>query len=97
LFRCSSAGIDVHVGDQNDNSPKMDEKVLHADVRENTPVGSELMRIFASDNDDQNGFGKITFSVEEENGAFGIDSQTGQLILVKELDYEEKSSHTVRI
>lgn len=95
FLRCSSATMDVQIGDENDNVPKMDQKFLHANFRENIPLGTKLLKIFATDKDAPDGYGKLTFTVDGGNGVFKIDQTTGQLILAKELDFEQKKSYQV--
>ena len=51
--------------------------------------------MIATDQDAKDGFGKLKFELDEEDGTFMIDQTTGQLILADELDYERKTDYTV--
>lgn len=88
--------MDVEIGDVNDNAPKMEQKIIRANFRENISVQSKLLSIYATDADDMEGFGKLTYSIMGGSGVFDIDQTTGQLILSDELDYEMEKSYQVR-
>ena len=86
----------VHIGDVNDNAPKMEQKVIRANLRENIAVGSKLLSVRATDADHPAGYGKLVFEIDGGDGVFGINSTTGQMILTDELDYETKTAYQVR-
>ena len=88
--------MDVEIGDVNDNAPKMEQKIIRANFRENISVQSKLLSIYATDADDMEGYGKLTYSIMGGSGVFDIDQTTGQLILSDELDYEMEKSYQVR-
>jgi len=87
--------MDVAIGDENDNAPRMEQKLIRANFRENISVGSTLLSIVATDRDDADGYGKLSYSISGGNGVFDVDQTTGQLILSDELDYETQKSYQV--
>lgn len=53
--------VDVFVKDVNDNSPRFDQLLYQLTVPENTPRGSELLRLHATDGDLEQ---KLSYKIE---------------------------------
>ncbi|CBY33070.1 unnamed protein product [Oikopleura dioica] len=85
--RCSSEEMQIKIGDVNDNSPEFAEPLIRTNLKEDLPVGSSIVKVFAVDLDDPAKFGKIKFELSGDE-SFGIDAETGMIFLKKELDYE---------
>ncbi|XP_042319259.1 protocadherin gamma-A6-like isoform X8 [Sceloporus undulatus] len=91
-----SATVEVHiiVLDTNDNAPVFSQSVYEVSVKENIPKWSTLATITATDLDEGvNGEVKYSFQEITKMGSqiFQLNSTTGEIILVGNLDYEESS------
>nr|XP_039270866.1 protocadherin Fat 4-like isoform X2 [Styela clava] len=87
----------VNVQDVNDNAPEFVRKQYKESFPEDTPVGSVLFSVLANDLDlGENG--RVTYSIEENDGTFGINSTTGEIILLRALDFEnQKTYSTIKV
>uniref|UniRef100_H2YCE5 Cadherin domain-containing protein n=1 Tax=Ciona savignyi TaxID=51511 RepID=H2YCE5_CIOSA len=83
----------ITITDVNDNAPLFDHNPYIANVPEDSPIGSEILRIAASDPD--SGFGGIVqFSIAEIGELpFRLDPDSGVMTLQSELDYERLPSY----
>lgn len=84
--RIAQAEIVITLLDENDNAPMFvlpptDESTYTAYVRNNDPVGYQLLRVLATDRDKGNN-AKLTYSIlEDPSSSFEIDSVTGVIFL----------------
>ncbi|XP_055683308.1 cadherin-87A isoform X2 [Lutzomyia longipalpis] len=77
----STAMITVDVINENDNDPQFNETVYYFEVPENSPRGTIIGRVVASDAD-EGPFGEITYSlVGEQSTFFSIDPDTGSIVV----------------
>ncbi|XP_054832337.1 protocadherin Fat 2 [Eublepharis macularius] len=87
----SLVSINIHVKDVNDNKPVFEADPYRAFVMENMPAGTTVIQVTASDLDTGSD-GEVTYSLESEPGniseLFTIDSETGWIMMQKELDCE---------
>lgn len=92
----STALLRITLSDENDNSPTFTRKTYRTTLREDLPVGSEVIHLIARDADE--GLNSIvTYSLVEENsGNFLVDGSTGVIQLTKPLDRETRSQHVFR-
>ena len=83
-----TAAVQIEVLDNNDEVPVINSSQYLAVLPENTPVGSTIIYIGASDLDiNQNA--RLQFSLSQDfNGTFTIAAEAGTLTLTKSLDYE---------
>ncbi|KAK6318507.1 hypothetical protein J4Q44_G00117980 [Coregonus suidteri] len=92
------AAVDVHVSilDINDNAPVFEKDELYVCVVENSPVGSIVARITATDPDEGTN-AQILFQIVEGNvpEVFQLDIFNGDLIALTDLDYESKMEYTI--
>lgn len=111
----STVEIEVNILDVNDNPPTFygyDETVTddrgdrlpvyHASIFENSPVGSQVIKVHANDTDFAgNGNGLILFDLSQqeqpEKQYFAIDSKEGLITTIGSLDYETQSSHRLLV
>ncbi|XP_040569949.1 protein dachsous [Lepeophtheirus salmonis] len=88
--RCS---ISLRVLDANDNPPVFSRSVYYVRVKEDSPIGTEVIKIFANDIDeDQNS--QVRYSLSPSGGMnknFAINTVTGSIFTTNLLDREEKS------
>ncbi|KAI1883733.1 hypothetical protein AGOR_G00234590 [Albula goreensis] len=99
--RTGTALLVVKVLDSNDNVPVFDQSVYTVSLPENSPVGTLVIQLNATDMDEgQNGEILYSFSnhisprVKE---LFNIDARTGRLEVSGEVDYEESSMYQVYV
>uniref|UniRef100_A0A1A8R9W9 Protocadherin 10a n=1 Tax=Nothobranchius rachovii TaxID=451742 RepID=A0A1A8R9W9_9TELE len=99
--RTGTALLVVKVLDSNDNAPTFDQSVYTVNLRENSPVGTLVIQLNASDVDEgQNG--EIVYSFSSHNSPrvkdlFNIDARTGRIEVAGEVDYEESSTHQIYV
>lgn len=80
--------IVVEITDENDNSPEFTQTSYQATLDENSPVGSSVLKVAASDKDKgKNGF--VTYAIANSGPLpFTIDPFTGIISTSEHLDYE---------
>ncbi|XP_076815367.1 protocadherin Fat 1-like isoform X2 [Clavelina lepadiformis] len=66
----------VEVTDVNDNAPYTDKPVYYASVEENSPIGSPVITIIATDRDTGTG-SNLTYRIINNRSYFTIDPKTG--------------------
>lgn len=109
----STAEIEVNVLDVNDNPPtfygyeEMETDaygdrlpVYHASVFENSPIGSQLIKVHANDTDfagNGNGLIDLSHPGQSEKQYFAIDSKEGLITTIGNLDYETQKSHRLLV
>ncbi|KAM9740733.1 LOW QUALITY PROTEIN: protocadherin gamma-A11-like [Menidia menidia] len=84
--------ITVNVLDANDNAPVFTKSVYKATLTENSPRGTSIITVTASDKDrDSNGEISYSFSSSQRrlSNLFEINRVTGVVILTGEIDYEK--------
>eukprot|EP00118_Oscarella_pearsei_P006772 m.31271 g.31271 ORF g.31271 m.31271 type:complete len:2547 (+) comp31469_c0_seq1:266-7906(+) len=88
--------IDVIVTDANDHPPFFNESNYSATLKEDVPVGTSVLQVFASD-DDIGLNAEITYSIRPSSSFFTVGSNTGIVMTVKSLDYEQQPSYDFEI
>ena len=81
-----SATVSVLVVDQNDNPPRFSQQLYQASVPENE-ADHFVTSVFAGDADSGVN-GEVRYSLLNWDGVFSIDSQSGEIRTVAELDFE---------
>ncbi|XP_055613525.1 protein dachsous [Uranotaenia lowii] len=101
-YRSSRISIKIKILDVNDNSPDIvDPQEDVVSVREEQPIGTEVVRVRAIDRD----FGvnaSITYSIlkgrdSDGHGVFSIDPMTGVIRTKASLDHEEKTIYRLAV
>ncbi|ROL54463.1 Protocadherin gamma-B7 [Anabarilius grahami] len=98
--RSGTAVIHITVLDANDNVPVFSQPVYKVTLAENTPSGTEIIRVSATDADEgPNGEVTYEFSRISDKVAklFSIDKTTGQIILIGEIDFEKDKKYEMGI
>lgn len=92
----ASVPVHVVVQDINDNAPVFEKDVLFIDVEENSPVGSVVARITASDPDEGTN-AQIMYQIVEGNipEVFQLNIFNGDLTALTDLDYEAKTEYVI--
>lgn len=85
----ASKTVVVNVLDVNDCPPVFEKNLYFAEIKEDAPVGTTVLSVFAKDLD-QNENGKIVYTLEAGNGSefIQIDSDSGVISIVKKFDRE---------
>ncbi|XP_006824531.1 cadherin EGF LAG seven-pass G-type receptor 2 [Saccoglossus kowalevskii] len=93
--RRTSVNIEITVKDVNDNSPKFRSAVINVEINENSPIGSLVDTIVATDPDEGMN-AVVAFSiVGGDEQFFALDYQSGQLTTSAEMNYEERNEYEV--
>ncbi|XP_043106935.1 protocadherin beta-7-like isoform X15 [Puntigrus tetrazona] len=98
--RSGTAVIHITVLDANDNVPVFSESVYKVTLAENTPSGTEIIRVSATDADEgPNGEVTYEFSRMSDKTAklFSINKESGQIVVIGELDYEKDKKYEMGI
>nr|XP_055063234.1 protocadherin gamma-B7-like [Misgurnus anguillicaudatus] len=91
--RSGTAVIHITVLDANDNVPVFSQSVYKVTLPENTPSGTSVITVSATDADEgPNGEVSYEFSRISDKAAkiFSIDKTTGQILVIGEIDYENE-------
>uniref|UniRef100_A0A663EW58 Cadherin domain-containing protein n=1 Tax=Aquila chrysaetos chrysaetos TaxID=223781 RepID=A0A663EW58_AQUCH len=98
--RTGTARIRVAVLDANDNAPVFSQAEYTLRVPEDVPVGSTLVTVTATDAD-EGIYGRVKYSFhkisDRSSKLFNLDSESGQISLKEDLDFEEISSHELEV
>ncbi|VDH90723.1 protocadherin-16/23 [Mytilus galloprovincialis] len=96
--RENKTDITIRVRDDNDETPIFPSENKTFEILENTPVGSVIATVKAFDKDSGEN-GRVSYYLVEGNvfGLFSVNISTGEIYCVREIDYEESSSHTIGI
>ncbi|CAF0797531.1 unnamed protein product [Didymodactylos carnosus] len=85
----NSTNITISVQDENDNAPKLNQSEYSIkNLREDTPIGTNLLTIFATDADEGLN-GLVRYLIVDRHSPFSINSTTGVVQLTSPLDYEQ--------
>ncbi|XP_043839484.1 protocadherin alpha-C2-like isoform X1 [Dromiciops gliroides] len=99
--RSGTAQIFVNVLDTNDNSPAFDQSTYRVQLREDSPPGTLVVKLNASDPDEgSNGelvYSFSSYTSERERQLFSINPGTGEVRVSGTLDYEEASSYQIYV
>lgn len=99
--RTGTALLVVTVMDSNDNPPIFDQSVYSVTLRENSPVGTLILQLNASDADEGTN-GEVVYMLSSHNPPhirelFAVDARTGRVEIIGEVDFEESSSHQIHV
>ncbi|XP_042275332.1 protocadherin beta-16-like [Thunnus maccoyii] len=98
--RSGTVVIHVTVLDANDNAPVFSQAVYKASLPENSPPGTTVINVSATDADEgMNGdvtyhFGHVS---DDDVNLFSIDPKTGEIRVTGVIDFEERSSFEMRV
>ncbi|NXX56824.1 PCDGM protein, partial [Scopus umbretta] len=97
----SKTRITIQVLDANDNHPVFDRPSYGARLVENSPLGTLVVKLNATDVDEGPN-GDIRYSISSHNSAalrqiFAIDEQTGEIRVQGNLDFEEATVYEIEV
>ncbi|XP_065835908.1 uncharacterized protein [Oscarella lobularis] len=93
--RTGTATIYVRVTDVNDNPPYFEPDKYSASLLENATVGSYVLNMSAIDRDTP--LADLRYSLQTSYQEFFINRSTGVLVLSGSLDYERRTSYTLKV
>lgn len=86
------------MNDANDNRPLFNSSSLQGAILENSPAGSSVMRIIATDADvGINAELEFNFTTIEYSDVFSISRTTGEVTALKPLDREKQDRYTLKV
>ncbi|XP_046717045.1 protocadherin gamma-A8-like [Silurus meridionalis] len=97
-----SGTVQIHIAilDANDNAPVFRQKIYKVLVNENSPKGTKLAKVTASDADEGTN-GQVTYYISNKEKAvkdmFHINEDDGEITLNGQIDYETKSHYQLDI
>uniref|UniRef100_A0A3Q0SBL1 Protocadherin 2 alpha b 9 n=1 Tax=Amphilophus citrinellus TaxID=61819 RepID=A0A3Q0SBL1_AMPCI len=99
-FRSGTSQVIIHVLDINDNPPVFSTPLYKTRLFENTPVGTNVITLNATDADEGTN-AEITYSLRSKGQArileiFHIDPVTGAITVKNTVDYEEYTAFEIR-
>ncbi|XP_062358459.1 protocadherin gamma-B5-like [Cinclus cinclus] len=98
--RTGTAQLWINVTDANDNPPVFAQERYRVTLREDTPPGSTVLNVSASDADEGTnahityGFGEMAAKVLQK---FTVDAQRGTITLQEALDFEEARAFSLAV
>ncbi|XP_057706807.1 protocadherin alpha-C2-like isoform X4 [Corythoichthys intestinalis] len=99
--RSGTAKINVRILDANDNVPAFDNSVYRVKVYENSPKGTLLIQLNATDLDEgSNGdvfYSFSNYTPERVRQVFSLDTDTGKITVKNIIDYEETTAYEIYI
>ncbi|XP_041845640.1 protocadherin alpha-C2-like [Melanotaenia boesemani] len=91
--RSGTASIIVHVLDTNDNAPIFEQESYQVSVMENSPIGSLVIHLNATDLDEGSNseliYSYSLYTSEKTQGTFQLDPTTGEITVKGVLNYED--------
>ncbi|XP_036933396.1 protocadherin gamma-A5-like isoform X31 [Acanthopagrus latus] len=92
--------IVITVLDANDNAPVFTQQTYKATVTENSPKGTVVATVTASDAD-QGSNGRITYSItntlDDVGRVFKVNEETGEVTLIGNVDFEESRNYQINL
>ncbi|XP_073452804.1 cadherin-23 [Aquarana catesbeiana] len=86
----------IQVGDVNDNAPTFHGQPYTVRIAENTPVGTPIYIVNATDPDQGTG-GSVLYSIQPPSNFFAIDKTRGIVTVMKELDFEITQAYQLQV
>lgn len=99
--RSGTASIIVNVLDINDNAPLFSQPVFEVNVAENSPAGTVVMTLNATDLDEGSNsqlvYSYTLYTSEKTQELFSLDPNSGEIKVKGVIDYEESQSFEMHI
>lgn len=93
--------IEIVVNDVNDNSPKFAQSLYNANILENQPVGTLVIKLEAQDSDDGTN-AKILYHISKDRNSevssfLTINPDTGEVFTSRVFDHEQSSHFQIKV
>uniref|UniRef100_A0AAY4BDK4 Cadherin domain-containing protein n=1 Tax=Denticeps clupeoides TaxID=299321 RepID=A0AAY4BDK4_9TELE len=99
--RSGTLNIIIHVLDVNDNNPVFSKTLYKIQVNENVSVGTKVLTVSALDVDEgvnsHVSYSLIVHGDATDNQLFSITPETGDIVVMGEIDYEENPAIELRV
>ncbi|KAM9740753.1 protocadherin alpha-C2 [Menidia menidia] len=99
--RSGTANIIVRVQDTNDNPPRFDQQIYSINMTENSPIGTLVMKLNATDLDEgQNAeiiYSFTLYTSEKTQAVFALNPNTGVITVKGTIDYEDMKFYEMHI
>ena len=94
----SQVHLEIVVGDANDNKPKFNRTFFTVNVSENVALSSQIAVVQATDTDEGVN-SEIAYTITSGNleAVFDINHLTGEVFLIKSLDFEKTTKYLLNI
>ncbi|XP_033830409.2 protocadherin gamma-A3-like [Periophthalmus magnuspinnatus] len=98
--RSGTVNINIIVLDANDNAPVFNQSIYKSSVTENSPKGTHVVTVNASDAD-SGAYGQVTYSFSKSNAPisdfFEINKITGAIFVSNKIDFEKDKKIEFRV
>ncbi|KAM4555290.1 protocadherin-18b isoform 3-T3 [Odontesthes bonariensis] len=99
--KSGSTLLKISISDSNDNSPAFDEQAYMISLLENSPLGTLIIDLNATDPDEGTN-GKIVYSFSSHVSSkifetFKINPENGHITLIQKVDYETTASYELDV
>ncbi|KAK6741938.1 hypothetical protein RB195_009674 [Necator americanus] len=94
--RSTNMTLVLHVSDSNDNRPIFETTSYEAEVPENSPLMTTVLKVRARDADSREN-GKVLYRISNGSNAFGIDERTGMIYVNENIDRETKDIYHITV
>ncbi|XP_029970207.1 protocadherin beta-16-like [Salarias fasciatus] len=98
--RSGTVVIHIIVLDANDNAPMFSQTIYKANVPENSPLGTVVAVVSATDVDDGVN-GEVSYQIghvsDDNIDVFSVDQKTGEIRVIGAIDFEETRSFEMRV
>uniref|UniRef100_A0A3Q3VQX2 Cadherin domain-containing protein n=1 Tax=Mola mola TaxID=94237 RepID=A0A3Q3VQX2_MOLML len=97
-----SGTVQIHITvlDTNDNAPIFTQKIYQSTIRENSPSGTQVAIVSATDLD-QGSNGKISYTIQNVldnvSDLFQINRENGQVTLIGNTDFEKRRQYQIHV
>ncbi|KAG0421044.1 hypothetical protein HPB47_003051 [Ixodes persulcatus] len=97
--RSTVAAVRIQIADVNNNAPRFLESAYRASIREDTPPGTTVIRVSATDLDISRDNHNINYRIMDGNagGTFVVSGSLGEVILAKPLDREMVMMYSLKV
>ncbi len=94
----NSLNFTLIILDENDNIPKFDKEFYSINITETISRNTKLLHFHATDADEENSLNsQIEYQLNDYQTIFSLNSTTGELYVIGQLDREEKASYELDI
>ncbi|XP_036933548.1 protocadherin alpha-C2-like isoform X3 [Acanthopagrus latus] len=99
--RSGTANIIVRVQDTNDNPPRFDKQTYTVNMTENSPIGTLVMKLNATDLDEgvnsEMVYSFTLYTSEKTQEVFALNPNTGEITVKGTIDYEDMKFYEMHI
>ena len=88
--------MNINVTDSNNHAPNFENTPYVVDVFEDTPIGSTVLMLFATDLDHGRN-AKISYRLETPSETFSVERDSGALVVSSPIDRESVSTYILTV